>query len=338
MITLTAREILRAAEFYANVKNSSLMSFFDKVQLLNSAYSKLYVDLVKESDSYISYIDFIDKTQLPDDCYLLMSVYKVYSNGTLEEIYPMPKDQVLYGSYYRVENNVLIVDSKERGLTYRAKYSTMPATLTAPDEPVKIDIAYTSIGKMTNDGFYYKETEEDTGHFYTFDTGLSEEKAYVEADNTIDDFSSYAIDGLTATKGFIDAPYAVVKYDDGSTYIWTGTSNALYNVEAIHGHDTVIDPVGMKTDDFTGKGLLYVEDGQLKYGSFVPDTVLSYPSQIYFQLLEYEIASILQSLNGMDNRLLEEKLIPQAQVKFYETVKTTSKPYREGNVMRHIWR
>lgn len=338
MITLSSREILRAAEFYANVKNSSLMSFFDKVQLLNSAYSKLYIDLVKESDSYISYFDFVDKSQLPDDCYLIMSVYKVYSNGTLEEIYPMPKDEVLYGSYYRVENNVIIVDSKERGLTYRAKYSTMPSTLTAPDEPIDIDITYTEIGKMTSKGFYYKENEDDTGHFYSFDTEESTESTYVASNNEITDFSTYAISGLTAVKGYEDYPYAVVTYSNNDTYIWTGNTNALYNINAIHGHNTEITPMALKTDDFTGKGLLYVEDGQLKYGSFVPDTILSYPSQIYFQLLEYEIASILQSLNGMDNRILEEKLIPEAKVKFYETVKTSSKPYRQGNVMRHIWR
>lgn len=339
MTTKTSREIIRNAYFYANIKNAQLTNFYYNTQLLNSAYSSLYTDLVKEADYYIKYIEFSKTVDVPDDCYLIMGVYQKYSDGALDEIMPMPKDQRMSGLYYRYENGTITVGNPTyTNGTYVLKYSTLPDTLTAPDEPELIDISYDTIGDLTDEGFYYTTKEDDTTsyHFYSFTTSESADidiSDYVEYTN--EDLSAYAIDGLDIVSGAIDDPYAAVTYSDGSTYIWTGTHNALYNIEQIHGHETNIEVLRLKTDDVTGKGMLYTENGKLYYGSFVPDTVLSYPSQIYFTVIEYKLASLLMSLNGMDSSIIEDKLLPEAEVKLYETMKPFTKPYRISNQVRH---
>lgn len=338
MITMTAREVLKGANFYANIRNASLTDFYYNTKLLNSAYTQLYVDIVKETDSFVNYFDFIDEAELPEDCYLVLSVYRVYNDGSLEEIQMMPKDQILYsGSYYRIENNVIKAGGKPgfNASTYRVKYAPMPETLTAPDEPKTIDITYTEIGTLSDEGFYYKNDGKD--YFYSFKDDSSSETSTYEA-YTLPDLSAYERDGLTIISGDIDAPYAAVTYSDNDTYIYTGDEAALYNISQIKGHKTDIEALRLHTDDTTGKGLLYTENGTLRYGSFVPDTVLSYPSQIYFTVLELRIASLLSSLNGMTNQLLEDKLLPEAEVKLYETLKPSTKPYRQANIMRHMVR
>lgn len=336
MTTKTSREIIKNAYFFANIKNADITDFYYNTQLLNNAYSSLYTDIVKETNAYVKYVDFYDYVDIPDDCYLVLAVYRSYTDGSLEEIYPMPKDQRLDGDYYRIENGVLYIgDGDFRSTnTYRLKYSYMPVTLTAPDEPIEIDISYDTLGALTDKGFYYKK--DDTSCFYSFDDNASEERDFVEW--TEPDLTDYALDDLTIVSGDVDDPYAAITYSNGDTYIWTGTEHyALYNINEMHGHKTNIEVLRLKTDDLTGKGMLYTESNKLYYGSFVPDTVLTYPAQIYFTVLEYKLASILSSLNGMDNRLLEEKLIPEAEVKLYETMKESTKPYRLANVMRHVW-
>lgn len=338
MTTKTSREIIRNAYFYANVKNAAITDFYYNTQLLNSAYSSLYTDIVRETNAYVKYVDFTRETDLPNDCYLVLAVYRLYSDGSMDELQMMPKDQRLDGDYYRIENGTLYIGDGSFQSTniYRLKYSSMPPTLTAPDEPQEVKISYSALGQMTDKGLYY--ALNDLYYFYSFEDNAIEEveesdyKAYEEPDLT-----SYALDNLTIESGATDDPYAAVTYSNGDTYIWTGDNYALYNIEQIHGHKTNVKVLRLKTDDMTGKGLLYEKDGKLWYASFVPDTVLSYPSQIYFTVLEYRLASILSSLNGMDNRLLEEKLIPEAEVKLYETMKESTKPYRLANTMRHIW-
>lgn len=336
MTTKTSREIIRNAYFYANIKNAAITDFYYNTQLLNSAYSSLYTDIVRETNAYVRYVDFTDNIDLPTDCYLVLSVYRLYSDGSMDEIQMMPKDQRFDGDYYRIENGTLYIGDGDFHSTniYRLKYSAMPATLTAPDEPVKIDIDYTEIGQLTNDGFYYKN--DDKQYFYRFDSKESEETTDYKS-FTQPDLTAYALDELTIESGDTDDPYAAITYTNGDTYIWTGDNYALYNIEQIHGHKTNIKALRLATDDMTGKGMLYEKDNELYYGSFVPDTVLTYPAQIYFTVLEYKLASILSSMNGMDNHVLEEKLIPEAEVKLYETMKESTKPYRLANTMRHTW-
>lgn len=346
MITKTAREIIKNARYIAGVRNSNITDFYTNCLLLNNIYSQLYVDVVKNNDAYIEYEDVVNGDVLPDDCYLLMAVYKRLPNDNLIEVEPMPKNQRLIGSYYRIENNAIYFGDNSQ---YRIKYTTMPDTLTAPDKIQKLDIDNNSVfGKMTEEGFYYQSN--DKNYFYNLTTEQSSEVDEFVANETKYEFNGHTIEfkGNTVivddevwlenvTNYVFSYPYSIVTFSDGHVYIYTGLSDGvIWNYYCTQGKDTVGKVVSAYTNEETGKGMIFISNnGSVYYSSFVPDTVLSYPDNTFFTLMEYELADILCSLNGQDNSFIENKLIEDAKTTFYATVRKDSyRPYRMENVRR----
>lgn len=346
MITKTAREIIKNARFLAGVRNSDITDFYTNCLLLNNIYSKLYMDIIKSNDAYIEYADVKDGDRLPDDCYMVMAVYNRFPgiNGQGREIEPMPKNQRLSGRYYRIENNCIYFGDNS---FYQIKYTTMPMTLTAPDKLQKLDIPATAVfGKMTEDGFYYKDG--GTNYFYSFSTETSE-----TASAFIDNDREYTFNGdkiklqgnnvlvngevwLENVSNYIFSyPYSIVTFNDGHIRIYTGFNDgALWNYYCTQGKDTTGKVVSAYTNEETGKGMVYINNGNVYLASFVPDTVLSYPDNAFFTLMEYELAGILCSLNGQDSTFIEDRLIEDARVSFYKSVRKDSyRPYRMENVL-----
>lgn len=354
MFTYTASEILEAAKFYANVRNSDILDFAGATILLNEEYNRLYTDVIRETRAFSNYIEFEgNETELPDDCY---EVYNVMVDNSPIEV--SPNGQYIPGTYY-IENNILhIIGSTSN--TKRVYYAPKPVTITTPDEMVETDIpSDATITKVTSDYIYYTDTNSDN-YKYVIANGASESEESAQTpstsevflDGTIDfsdltsitytsdgdteDVTSYFTrDDVTISNFVVSDPYIMVSYSDNKIYIFTGFDGTEWNPKISSGKNTYGEILGLYTDDRTGKGCVY-NDGvndHLYYASFVPDTILEYPNQIFFTLLEYRLAAKLCMLTNQEPGYLLNNMLEEAEVTFYSTLsKNAASGFRVRNV------
>lgn len=345
-MTRTAKEIIRNAKWYGNLRNSNTSDFETCNSILNNEFYRLYNDIVRETDEYVSSFDFSGtETELPDDCMYVVGVYrKGDSPDSLRPVTSSPKGQ--YNSAeYKIENNTIRVINSYNG-TYTVKYAQMPPTITAPDENEDITgkLPDSWDGLLSNDDTTFYVYDQSESKWYLYDT---ETQSYTEttAPSTTRSIS-YGEDTFTVnydTRDFsnlpdyfqnedsslsilwadFDWPYAVITYSDYSVRIFTGEEGVDWNVFSTSGHATRGIAYTLRTNDTTGKGIAFwnKRDSHVYWCSFVPDTVLSYPQQIFFQLLEYRVASALAAVVGQNATYVNEVLIPQAEVLFYDTIK-----------------
>lgn len=308
MITKTSREIIDNACLFAGCDNTPFFDFKTKTSLLNRVYRELYDDIVRNSHDFEKEVTIENEDILPADCY---SITQLSRNGVL-----------INKSNYVIQNGVYY------GPKATLVYSTLPVTLTAPDENVAI-VDEEVIQSIPTDGAAYYVIEEDGDYTFVRNTSgqyLFHDFVYDIPNQTFvwngEDVRDYLDPD---SKGIIniqyDSPYMVVTYTDHTIFVFTGFSGAEWNYECIHGHPTFGEVVALKTDDITGKGMIYKDmEGNYFYASFVPDTVLSYPTNALFSLMELKIAQIMVSLTGQQNPLLDEKLEPEAEVEFYQNL------------------
>ena len=338
-MTRTAKEIIRNAKWFGNLRNSNTSDFETCNSVLNNEFYRLYNDIVRETDEFTKEFDFDgEETPLPDDCMYVTGVYtRGYNNADyLNPVSPSPKGQYV-PSEYKIENNTIRIVGNRNGF-YTVKYVTMPPTITAPDENEKLDIEADVVLSRDDTTFYYRnggvwyiydtetkaseETSEDPGLVRTYTYGnYTIVCNYEDGEFTVPE--EFKRDGLDIIWADFDFPYAVITYSDNSVWIFTGFDGTEWNVFNTSGHYTRGRAWSLKTNDTTGKGIVFTNarDGKLYWCSFVPDTVLSYPHQVFFQLLEYRIASTLAAIIGLNATYVNEVLIPQAEVLFYDTIK-----------------
>ena len=340
-MVITAKEIIRKAKWYGSIRNSNTSDFDTCNSILNNEYYRLYNDIVREVDEYVNWLDFDGReVELPADCMYIVGVYfKGDSDDALTPIAASPRTQYI-PSEYKVENNTVKIIGSKQG-RYTIKYAQMPPTITAPDENQLLQID--NIDKVApNDevSFYYLDgttwylyntltdtkTEATPSVQSTFTYEYGDKTIVVDKSNGFrmtGDGGIFDRDGLTIINADFDYPYAIITYNDNSVWIYTGATGTEWNVFNTNGHQTRGEALYMRTSDETGKGVLFrnKRDGKYYWCSFVPDTVLSYPNQVFFQLLEYRVASALAAIIGLNAQYVNEVLIPQAEVMFYDSIK-----------------
>lgn len=329
MITYCASDVIRQAKVVGNVSNVNMSNFDLSTTLLNTEYQKLYDKIVLSNGANIKEVEMnLEPYELPDDCYHIIGLYKnkkPISKSTIK--------QEISGTY-RIENNIIKYD----GGPFTLKYSSLPQTLTAPDKPELLDVDVAECGLVTDDGFYYKDSE-DKSWFYNFSKMESVSKDFKPQSNRFQD-SSLIFDLANQTITYNDTdvtyiferedvdivsvrisdPYVIVNYSDARSFIFYGFEGSdQLNWNESKGKDTYGEVLGFNTNNITGKGCIWrSEDGLIYYTSFSPDTLLNYPSNTFFQLLIYRLAAVLTSINGVQNPYLTEVLIPNAEVAFEE--------------------
>ena len=373
MITLTCREIIRAAKFIAGVRNSNISNFEFTTSILNNIYRELYQKVIDNSDAYISIINGTatpDGIALPEDCYQVEAVYIGSDWEHKVEIHRSARNQDIDGCW-RVINNRLYIDGNINKPVI-IKYSTLPPTLTAPEDPIKLNLSLEPNYETALDEkyFYYINRDENRDpvfktYKYNLDTGEETEITLGEfPSNQYDSFmfesKDYSVDyenqvisdenGEDVTSLFIsrtDAKFIIVRasgshwvvsYEDGIILI----DGAEWNILADTGHDTRGFAITLYTNDRTGKGLIWnpglstdvIGSSNVYYCSFVPDTVISYPDNSFFQLLEYKLAQFLAGQVGTANATLEDTLLPNAEKQFYESLSKNGNIVRTNNVYR----
>lgn len=311
MLTKSSREIIKNATFLSNSGNSALLDFYTKVQLLNQVYRQIYDTIVAHSQEFTKEIDGSGPLfLLPYDCYTIVHITN--PNGVL----------VNPSSYY-IRNGILHINGP-----FKLTYSVIPNTLTAPDENELIE----NTENIPTDGkMYYVEYNEKTDS-YDFTTNSTSK--YLGKDVVVNYDTTITIiwDGADITnlidpnnKGIrniqIDDPYMVVSYNDYTIAIFSQFNRADYNYNCIFGHETYGEVVALKTNEVTGKGMIYKDtNNKYYYASFIPDTILSYPTNALFTLLEYKLAALILSLTGVSNEYLVHEVLPQIESDFYKTL------------------
>lgn len=352
----TSREIIERAKDLSQTNNSKAFSFSLLTSLLNNAYSKLYNDLSGISNSFVKYFSFTgSEADLPNDCNKILMVYEGKESNPFI-INQSSVNNFIPGTYY-IENRTLKIIGKIDGRKVNVKYSELPVTLTAPKDNEVLDISLVSVGLCQDDGFYFKK-EIGTNTYYFYDFEEKEEKEFTEgsmplAETTFLGYTPSIVDdkimwnNTDVTDFFLrdendeisnisntasDNTHLAILYNNGDLYVmmsdWSKTKinpdlykGRLFNVSKLY---------GICADDSTGEYILIEKDGKLQKISFVPDTVVDYPDNVFFDIIIDKIAIQLQSLQGLNNDALQNKLTDDEE-SFYNSLQRSQQGQRIRN-------
>lgn len=358
MITLTTRELIRSAKFIAGVRNTNLSNFEFTTSILNNIYRQLYQQIVDNTDSYISYIQAeasSDGIELPADCYQIEAVYSGWDWEHKVPLERSPRNEDVSGCWKIINNRVYVIDPLAGSVII--KYSTLPPTLTAPDDLIELKNlpTFDKMYAFSENELYLVDENESKNYIYNLDEKNYEEttitfephnywiidgakkEIVVDAANqtikTTDDeeVTSYFVSGDKPFKSVMfDFPHWMVSYEDGSIEI----DRTEWNQKADTGHLTVGEIMALKTNDRTGKYAIYFDGSKYYEASFVPDTIINYPDNTFFQLLEYKLALFLTGQTNTSNTQLEEILLPEAEMQFYKSLSKSSNIVRTNNIYK----
>lgn len=350
----TAKEIIIQAEKLAQCQNSKAFDFVFKVSLLNSVYTNLYNDLTGYSNQFIKHFDFRGTTELPADCYKVLSVY----SGSEDNPYVISQsseNNFIPGTYYIENNSIRVVDGQMK--EFHCKYSTMPITLTAPDDNEKLDIPEDSeILFMEDEGFYFSSDgvnyyydfgnlsyTEFTGTVPTASTNFNNYPLVFDSvEKTVtwnnEDITGYfaAFDANTNEELSIDSivfdnTHIAITYNNNDVYVMLADfekyqlNPVLYKGRYFKG-----TAVAICGDDSTGKGVIIKIDNRFYLCSIVCDTVIEYPENVFFDVIEDRYGVQIQSLCGLNNEALQTKLTND-EMSFYNSLQRSQQGIRIKN-------
>ena len=338
MVTKTSREIIRNAKTLANADNSDFTDFFLNTTLLNNAYREAYDILTMNSLSFIDRIEVTEDTILPWDCYCIISVED--RNGM-----PIQQNSLVGndGSGWSVENGKFIYPKNRanKASALVITYSTIPATLTAPDKIIRIedptpedyDVNYPY--RVEYDGTTYSMTKSTKPQLFMggeLDWDISNQTFTWKGLDFYDYISRQDDNGndIPFKNVQVHSPYMAITYDDNKLFIFTGWRGTEYNYDCIFGHETFCEAIAMTTDDTTGYGLIIKKEGSFYYAPFVPDTILSYPNNTLFAFLEYRIAFQIASLLNVNVDFITKELT-RAEDNFYKNIGYSNNVHRMNN-------
>lgn len=336
MLSYTCSDIIREAKIFANVKNVNMTDFDLSTTLLNTEYQKLYDRIAMANGANLKEV-VCENTDgywdIPEDCYHIVGIYS--SVGNERRLLKKSSVKQYIKGNYRIENNRVIFDGLNPSANIIIKYSILPQTLTAPDEPVEL-FHIDECGRVNDKGFFY--ILDNKKYFYNFSSEETKEVSDEEYKNEKNTFLEHS---LTFDNGLIfyndtdvssiferdeaeiksirvSDPYVIINYDDNRSFIFYGFEGGdQLNWYEATGKETYGEVLGFTTNDKTGRGCIWRDlDGDVYLQSFVPDTVLNYPNNTFFQLLILKLAGVLTALNGTDNTYLLQVQIPEAEVAF----------------------
>lgn len=366
MIQKLSSEILNGALSKAGVYNVDFLTQLTLTNALNDAYRSAYQQIAT-SDSNFYAVDYnlteddiseykdnetaFPFYDLPNDIYLIKSVH---IKG--QEISRCPPKERVAGTY-RIANNKFVYYGNPKA-DIAITYVPTPQTITMPAPFIELSLdpsIVTEWGKVTEKGFYYKTNAGQ--YFFDFATNSSEttnlfkEKVLTYGDGVLDpsDFCIKDDDGdvlidLNEEYGVgdlnpivdvaVDDPYMMISYKDGTILILQNGVSTIWNAKARTGHKTLGKVVGLKTNDETLYGCLYIdEDGVLYKASFVPDTLLNYPTNSLFAMLEVQLACLLMSMNSVEmSEYMAKTLKEETMKEFYDELRQNrASPVRISN-------
>lgn len=345
-MTFQASDIVNYAISLSDMPNTDFITYQDKIHMLNSAYQKMYQKLINIHDkSFIKYAKISDGKELPYDFYQLESVMDDYDNYITKGI----------GRY-----NYDIINNHYKGPNGKIGYYPVPATITIPNKIIDCsdtvsdetvidavnhyiltdakrvydlqDLALKYTTSIANPVLTFEGMVVDLG---TGKTRLSNGRlmdnslgvlAYSDGRNI-----SYKKDGNIYLNGEITDKYkAPVFYSNGhimtidNDYIISVDGEQLYDYKMLGGYNYF----PMKIDLTTSYGVLI---GDQLY-SAVPDTIFNFPSNVYYNLISYELAVIFCIKQGKDAQSLIALLQDEWNLFYDSETRDGYQQYRVRNV------
>lgn len=329
MITYTAKDIIKQARFVSQTTASKLTDFYVATNLLSGLYRNLYNDLIMSGNAHIQTIETNDKEM---DLGGFYKVAVITNEAGVEIKRSNLRGNNRTGGYW-IENDVLHMPSGRKIV----KLSPLPASLTAPDNYKEITL------EEEPEAFSNPSLTED-GEIATDGEGtIIQEPLYFHGE-TIDMTNLPAWldkDGTTIVNVNVSDPYIYVSYADGTIRLFTNDEDFI-DVNPFIEYNRTFNGrvVAFTADDTTGKGMIIYDAvrNRYLYGSFVPNTVLSYPDNTFFDVLIYRLAAILASLQGLSNPYLTNNLLPEAESRFLQTLSKGAQGIRFNNTTRGVYR
>lgn len=363
-MTYSSKEIIDLARQLSQTQDSQAFSFQLLVHLLNNVYTGLYNELAT-SQAFMSEFRFTGtEADLPSDCYKIVSVSrnsKYFYLNQSSNSYNIP-------GTYSIENGSIIING-ENGGEYTVRYQTLPEVLTASGDveylrkindnsfvpfmdydPIEKEyIVYYFDG--TDYHSYNIDTKEDTTLenaperpirpfnnktiTFSFTDDVLSQVLWNGEDVT--DYFDKSEQGLHC--GFIsnDNEHIVATYfdeDENTPFIYvfdTHWDSAEINPWISKGKYFPFAASDILTDDETGKYLLIHDDaGRMAVTSYVPDTILEFPENTFFDVLIDRLAVQLGSLNGLTGDGLQNKLTID-EAAFYASINRSNQGTRIRN-------
>lgn len=373
MIQKSAREIIQNATTLANARNTSFIDFPLATNLLNIEYRRLYDDVVTNSLDFVTEIKLeAEETILPEDCYHVISVIDGNGDALLRQ--PVLNERDVRGfciqngvlktkqykgavlRYSPIPDTITAPDKAEE-ITDETVLNSIPTDggiyNVEGDDVFSLTFTAHTGTTITKDTKTYQCFNYCGGILVIHKTNNKLDEAYWAdttnnlADIVAPEFDVYEAFHLTTSSGDfvpvniqVSDPYIICTYLSNiynkTMYIFTGFDKTVWNYNIIKGKPTYGTIVAFTANDNTGKGVVWHDETSDKYYycSFVPDTILSYPTSVLFTLLEYRLAAQIVGLTGMENNYLTEKLIPEAEIQFYKTLSFGNTSSRINNVNR----
>lgn len=322
----------------AGTFNTDYNTFEFITDYMNTVYRSLYDYIATSPSNYYNEEQIITKNDadLNENIYMIKSVSFLNElNGTFTEIQRQPENTYVSNTY-TIKNNVFHYNG-EIGKPIRISYVPYPLTITAPFEKHTATLnSPAEFGAMFDDGIYYKDTDGNE-YFYDFGSDTSSPaENYKEATEATDENLIEAANELgTPDKIYEDEDYAVASYPNGDIYIFQDYSPVKYNIDVTKGHSTKGEVYGIRTNDRTGYGIFYYDtrDDKYYYAPFVPDTVMNYPSNALFHLMELRIARQLASMNGLPTDEIARQEA-EAESQFYTELRKDRSHLRINNIYK----
>ena len=359
-------ELIKQATKLANAQNSEAFDFAFKVQLLNNVYSNVYNDLAGLSNYFIRYFEFEKEADLPPDCNKVLMVFR----GSRDNPYILSQssqNNFIPGDYYIENNTIKVIDSNPVKVT--VKYSALPLLLTAPEEPKELDLTTPQTFLFQDDNYLYYLSTDTNIYRYSFEDKTNEQIA--DAPTVSDKFNNYQLsvtkedDVVTAVTwngddvtGYFkaydantgvevkpvdlvwDNTHIAITYENDDVYVMTADwEKAQVNPYIYKGRYFKGSAVSIYADDETGSGLICYSNGKYYLMSFVPDTILEYPENVFFEYIEDLFAVQLQGLIGINNDALQTKLTNDEQA-FYSSLLRSQQGIRiknESNFYKRVF-
>lgn len=364
-MTFSCKEIIDLARQLSQTQNSEAFSFQLLVHLLNNVYTGLYNELAT-SQAFMSEFRFTGtEADLPSDCYKIVSVAKNSKYFCLNQSsnsYNIP-------GTYSIENGSIRING-ENGGEYIIKYQTLPEVLTASGDVEYLDIGantefvpFLEYDMLKKEYIVYYKDFSNNYHSYNIDTkeDLALEVtpirpqrhfnnktiSYSFTDNVltqviwngedVTDYFDKSEQGLHCGNVSNDNEHIAATYfdEDGDNpfiYVFdTSWDSVEINPWISKGKYFPFAGADILTDDETGKYLLVFDDkGNLAVTTYVPDTILEFPENTFFDVLIDRLAIQLGSLNGLTNDGLQNKLTVD-ETAFYASINRSNQGTRIRN-------
>lgn len=374
MVVKSAREILESAKYLAGVRNSRMTNFFQVVNILNNIYRDIYRKITTRNSLYLKEYPITGNDWvIPSDVYTIVDVYQK-QNNIITPInrgsYGRNDPNCYYVENNKIKFNGVALNNLYVKCSLLPETITCPDdSIPAPDE------CTVENGYLLNSKYYYTNEDKQyvwdimnnviteseapikikwSSMFNEQHVGVYPDKGYIIIDNK-DATSTFIVeDGVKIVAASFCDPYGIVSYDNGHTYLFKVKKGNYYNKDNeiqlseiveysrwnpdnYTGHETLAKVISLHTNDMTGDGVVYLDlvDNKIKFGSFVPDTIIASPTNILFTYLEIKLAAYLSSITGNVNEYLSQDLLADAEQQLADSISTdSSSPVLMKNVTR----